>query len=58
MKILHNFHLMLFFLKFGTFDQFNSRFGDESRGNQCTCNALVFLTMSVKHNDPKLVDPD
>ena len=47
-----------FFLKFGTFDQFNSRFGDESRGNQCTCNALFFLTMSFKHNDPKLVDPD
>ena len=27
------------FLKFGSFDQFDLRFQDESRGNQCTCNA-------------------
>jgi hypothetical protein len=34
------------FLKFGKFDQSDSRFSSETRGNQCICNCLVFLALT------------
>ena len=43
------------FLKFGTFDQYDMRFSTGSRGNQCTCNCLVYLVLSfVKHDQNEL----
>lgn len=36
------------FLEFGKYDQSDRRFSKETRGNQCTCNCLVYLAMAVK----------
>jgi hypothetical protein len=45
------------FLKFGTFDQYDMRFSTGSRGNQCTCNCLVYLVLSfVKHDQNRSED--
>lgn len=34
------------FLKFGKFDQSDRRFSNETRGNQCICNCLVFSALT------------
>ncbi|CAG2217272.1 unnamed protein product [Mytilus edulis] len=46
------------FLKFGTFDQYATKFDDQSRGNQCTCNCLVFLSLATLNFDQNTVDLD
>ncbi|CAC5391862.1 unnamed protein product [Mytilus coruscus] len=46
------------FLRFGTFDQYATKFDDESRGNQCTCNSLVFLSLSTINFDPNTLNLD
>ncbi|VDI56163.1 Hypothetical predicted protein [Mytilus galloprovincialis] len=46
------------FLKFGTFDQYATKFDDQSRGNQCTCNCLVFLSLATLNFDQNIVDLD
>ena len=46
------------FLKFWTFHQNDRRFKDDTRGNQCTCNALVYLALHFGINNPTLVDLD
>ncbi|CAG2215288.1 unnamed protein product [Mytilus edulis] len=46
------------FLKFGTFDQYATKFADQSRGNQCTCNCLVFLSLSTLNFDSNTLNLD
>ncbi|CAC5363289.1 unnamed protein product [Mytilus coruscus] len=46
------------FLKFGTFDQYATKFDDQSRGNQCTCNCLVFLSLATLNFDQNTLDLD
>jgi hypothetical protein len=46
------------FLKFGTFDQYDMRFSTGSRGNQCTCNCLVYLVLSFVKHDQNELDAD
>jgi hypothetical protein len=46
------------FLKFGSFHQNDKRFKVETRGNQCTCNALVFLALGFSRHDPTVVNLD
>ncbi|VDI66528.1 Hypothetical predicted protein [Mytilus galloprovincialis] len=46
------------FLKFGTFDQYATKFADQSRGNQCTCNCLVFLSLSTSNFDSNTLNLD
>ncbi|CAC5425692.1 unnamed protein product [Mytilus coruscus] len=36
------------FLEFGKYDQSDKRFSKATRGNQCTCNCLVYLAMAAK----------
>ncbi|CAC5400692.1 unnamed protein product [Mytilus coruscus] len=45
-------------LKFGTFDQYAIKFADQSRGNQCTCNCLVFLSLSTLNFDSNTLNLD
>ncbi|VDI11436.1 Hypothetical predicted protein [Mytilus galloprovincialis] len=46
------------FIKFGTFDQYATKFADQSRGNQCTCNCLVFLSLSTLNFDSNTLNLD
>ncbi|XP_076105470.1 uncharacterized protein LOC143073656 [Mytilus galloprovincialis] len=46
------------FLKFGTFDQYATKFAAQSRGNQCTCNCLVFLSLSSLNFDSNTLNLD
>ncbi|CAG2211540.1 unnamed protein product [Mytilus edulis] len=46
------------FIKFGTFDQYATKFADQSRGNQCTCNCLVFLSLSSLNFDSNTLNLD
>ncbi|CAG2209544.1 unnamed protein product [Mytilus edulis] len=46
------------FIKFGTFDQYATKFAAQSRGNQCTCNCLVFLSLSSLNFDSNTLNLD
>ncbi|CAG2253527.1 unnamed protein product [Mytilus edulis] len=46
------------FMKFGTFDQYATKFAAQSRGNQCTCNCLVFLSLSTLNFDSNTLNLD
>jgi len=46
------------FLKFGKFDQSDRRFSNETRGNQCICNCLVFSALTFYKINSKNVDLD
>jgi len=45
-------------LKFGSFHQNDARFGQDTRGNQCTCNDLAYLTMTCNRDDYTVLDLD
>jgi len=48
-----------FMVKYGTFDQFDMRFSDETRGHQCVGNALSFIiSLHVNNYNENSLDLD
>ena len=45
-------------LTFGSFDQFDGRFSNFTRGNQCTCNCLIYLAFATKNIDDQQYNLD
>ena len=49
---------MRLFFKLWRFHQNDKRFKDDTKGNQCKCNALAYLAMNFGINNQALADLD
>lgn len=46
------------FFKLGSFDQYDMKFSARSKGNQCTCNCLMYLALSFQYCNQNFLDMD